>query len=387
MPRSLTAAVLALALLLGGGGRADAQKKIFLNPSNQTSNSVTGGGNEAQYALICANLAKTILKNAGFSVVVDQDFTNAPKNANSWGADIFISMHTNAGGGHGTEVLYKSTGGKAVATKVQNALLNAVGYQSRGLKYRTNLHVLNNTNMYACLTEAVFHDCAKTSGYSGHPPAEAAFLRTTAGQTKIANGTAAGACAYFGKSCSGSSSAKGTLRGVVYKAPDLTARISGATVKLNTGQSATTDSAGNWSFQLAPGTYTATATMTGYKPNSSTRTITANTVTWGSIGLTKATAAKDGGAPDKATKPDKGKPADTSASDVPPRKDGKAGDAKGSGEAGPPIFSSLDEGCGCRSGASGPAPLSALFLLLALLTLRRRRYVRRAATRTAPTFP
>ena len=377
MPRTILTALLAAALLLGGATRADAQKKIFLNPSNQTSNSVSGGGNEAQYALICAKLASTILKGAGFSVVVDQDFTNAPKNANSWGADIFISMHTNAGGGHGTEVLYKSTGGKAVATKVLSGLLGAVGYQSRGLKYRTNLHVLNNTNMYACLTEAVFHDCTKTSGYQGHPPAEAAFLRTSSGQQKIANGTAAGACAYFGKTCSGSSSAKGWLKGVVYKAPDLTARIKGATVKLSTGQSATTDGNGYWAFQLAPGSYTATASFTGYKPNSSTRTVVANTDTWGSIGLSKAAPAKDSGAPakdsgapDSAKAPDLGLKAEGGA-DLPPREDGAGSASDGSSEAGPPPFTSLDEGCGCGvSGGPGRLPL---LLLLALLALGRRR--------------
>ena len=375
MPQAAIAALVAAALLLGGSNQARAQKKIFLNPSNQTSNSVSGGGNEAQYALICAKLAKTILTGAGFSVVVDQDFTNAPKNANSWGADIFISLHTNAGGGHGTEVLYKSTGGKAVATKVLNGLLGALPYQSRGLKYRTNLHVLNNTNMYACLTEAVFHDCTKTSGYQGHPPAEAAFLRTSSGQQKIANGTAAGACAYFGKTCSGSSSAKGWLKGVVYKAPDLTARISGAKVTLNTGASVTSDSSGAWSFQLAPGSYTATATMAGYKPNSSTRTVVANQTIWGSIGLTKVTPTKDSGAPDKAKKIDLGsKPDLVVGADLPPRKDGAGPtiDGKTGAEAGIPTFSSLDEGCGCGvSGGQGPLP--PLLALLALLALRRRR--------------
>lgn len=39
---------------------------------------------------------------------MDQDFYNAPKNANSWGADIFVSIHSNAGGGHGTETLGES---------------------------------------------------------------------------------------------------------------------------------------------------------------------------------------------------------------------------------------------------------------------------------------
>ena len=213
-----TLPLLVLPILLAAG-TAEAQK-VFLNPSNQTGNPVSGGGNEAQYQLICANLAKGILDKAGFNVVVDQDFTNAPSNANSWGADIFVSLHTNAGGGHGTETLYKTDGGKALAAKVQEGLLASLGYQSRGLKLRTDLHVLNSTNMHACLDEAAFHDCTATSGYQGHPPSESSFIRSAAGQQQIAEGVANGVCAYFGKSCAAAPET-GKLRGTVYRAPNL----------------------------------------------------------------------------------------------------------------------------------------------------------------------
>ena len=40
-------------------------QKVTLNPSDQVNNAVTGGGTEAQYALILANLAKTTLTAAG----------------------------------------------------------------------------------------------------------------------------------------------------------------------------------------------------------------------------------------------------------------------------------------------------------------------------------
>ncbi|MBM4355350.1 MAG: N-acetylmuramoyl-L-alanine amidase, partial [Deltaproteobacteria bacterium] len=192
-------------------------QKIFLNPSNQFSNPVAGGGNEAEYALIYCNKAKPIIEGGGFNVKIDQDFNNAPGNANSWGADAFISVHTNAGGGHGTETLYKTDGGKKLAAAVQNGLLANLPYQDRGLKLRTDLYVLNKTNMYACLTEAVFHDCATNSGPQGHPPSESNFLKSADGQNKIAAGIATGACAYFGKSCSGNPPppAKGWYKGVV----------------------------------------------------------------------------------------------------------------------------------------------------------------------------
>jgi N-acetylmuramoyl-L-alanine amidase len=284
----------ACAGLLSHGALA---QKVYLNPSNQYANSVAGGGNEAEYALIYANKAEAILDAAGLNSKVDQDFYNAPSNANSWGADIFVSIHTNAGGGHGTETLYKSNGGKTLAGAVQNGLLASLPYQDRGLKYRDDLHVLNATDMYACLTEAVFHDCATQSGPQGHPPSESAFLKTGDGQDKIAAGIASGVCSYYGKDCKGGDPPKpanGFLKGVVFEAPNMDNRIVGATVTLNSGQTTTSNDTGYWEFSLAPGAYTATATKEGYQPASVERTVISGQEVWGSIGL----------APDAQPKPD-----------------------------------------------------------------------------------
>jgi len=294
------ACTLALVTLAFAWGEALAQK-VYLNPSNQVANPVAGGGNEAEYALINANLAEAILDGAGLDAKVDQDFYNAPFNANSWGADIFVSIHTNAGGGHGTETLYKSEGGKKLAGSVQNGLLSKLPYQDRGLKYRDDLHVLNQTDMYACLTEALFHDCATQSGPQGHPPSESAFLKSADGQQKISSGIAAGVCSYYGKNCGGGEPPPqtGTFKGVVYKEPNLDDRIPGAQVKLNTGTSTTANDTGYWEFVLPPGEYTATASAAGYLPNSSTRTVEAGKEVWGSIGLSPAPPDTDGdGVPD-----------------------------------------------------------------------------------------
>ena len=53
--------------------------------------------------------------------------------ANKWGADVFASIHLNAGGGHGSEVLYVSTKGSQYATKVVNKL-SSLGFTNRGAK-------------------------------------------------------------------------------------------------------------------------------------------------------------------------------------------------------------------------------------------------------------
>ena len=285
-------AALACALLLAVAGEARAWK-VFLNPSNQTANPVSGGGNEAQYAIIVANIARDILVAAGYDVRVDQDFTNAPPNANSWGADIFVSIHTNAGGGHGAEVLYKSTGGQTLAGHILDGLLGQLPYQSRGLKLRNDLYVLNSTSMFAALAESIFHDCATTSGYQGHPPSESSFLKSADGQQRIGRGIAEGVCSYHGDDCGGGTAATGLFRGVVFRDPDTTDRVVGARVELSTGAVTTSSDTGYWEFVVPAGTYTATATAPGFLPNSSTRTIPANGEVWGSIGLTPDTPQPD----------------------------------------------------------------------------------------------
>lgn len=374
-------------------------QKVYLNPSDQTHNPVSGGGNEAQYALINANIAKDILNAAGFNARVDQDFSSAPSNANSWGAQIFVSIHTNAGGGHGIETLYKTDGGKNLADKIQNGLLGSLPYQSRGLKYRTDLHVLNSTNMYACLTEALFHDCSTGSGYQGHPPSESAFLRSSDGQQKIGAGIAAGVCTYFGKSCSPSAPTKGFYMGVVYRDPNLDDRIAGATVTLNTGASVVVGDNGMFSFELDPGTYTATATAPGYNPNSSTRDVVAGQDVWGSIGLSPAQPEPEDAGVDAEQPVQDAAPAEdvmTEDAEVPdatigdawvdlpdaaepdepePEDGGASNNKKDAGRSQAPASAPAeDDGCGCAvPGASGKGAMLAGVLALLGLGLSRRR--------------
>lgn len=83
--------------------------------------------------------------------------------------------------------------------------------------------------------------------------------------------------------------ATGKYVGVVYDAArspqDRAGRLAGATVRLSNGATTTTDSAGYFQFRVAPGSYTATATKSGYNAGSSTRTVAANAEIWGSVAL------------------------------------------------------------------------------------------------------
>ena len=86
--------------------------------------------------------------------------------ANSWGADLFVSNHFNAGGGDGYEALVYSQKrvplGEIFAKYVQAIGQNLRLYGAApGVKIRTDLAVLKNTNMPAVLNEGAFVDNLK----------------------------------------------------------------------------------------------------------------------------------------------------------------------------------------------------------------------------------
>ena len=80
--------------------------------------------------------------------------------------------------------------------------------------------------------------------------------------------------------------ASGTLIGAVYDSnKGSSARLSGATITLSNGSKQTTGSDGIFRFQLSPGNYSYTVSKSGYKSNSTSRTVASGETVWGSIGL------------------------------------------------------------------------------------------------------
>ena len=79
--------------------------------------------------------------------------------ANASGADLFIAVHFNSGGGTGTEVWhYPYSSAETFAQDVSRELASALGLPNRGAKSTTGLYVLNRTEMPAILIEVCFVD-------------------------------------------------------------------------------------------------------------------------------------------------------------------------------------------------------------------------------------
>jgi N-acetylmuramoyl-L-alanine amidase len=82
------------------------------------------------------------------------------KDANDWGADLFVSNHFNAGGGDGYEALVYNEKRRALG-QIFEKHVKAIGQNSRGVKLRPGLVVLRDTNMPAVLNEGAFVDNKK----------------------------------------------------------------------------------------------------------------------------------------------------------------------------------------------------------------------------------
>lgn len=129
------------------------------------------GRAEKDLTLQIAALLGVKLTRCGFSVAqtrttdIDVDLDTRGPKANDWGADYFVSVHLNAGGGHGAETWCSITGGKskALAQCIQAELVG-LGYVDRGVKTRKGddgrdyLAVIRQTNMPAVLAEVGFID-------------------------------------------------------------------------------------------------------------------------------------------------------------------------------------------------------------------------------------
>ncbi|SHE51024.1 N-acetylmuramoyl-L-alanine amidase [Thermoanaerobacter uzonensis DSM 18761] len=198
---------------------------IYIDPGHGGSDPGAigvGGLRESDVVLGIALKLNSLLTKDGFRTMMSRDsdvfvdLVTRSQEANNAGADVFISIHTNAFGTptpKGTEIWYYPNGykgdmrdNKTFAQIVYNNLMKEINTVDRGLKEGPNLSVLNKTKMPAILIETAFIT----------NPDDAALLQDDDFQWKVAQGIYNGIVEYFKRLKEGSIST--TVSNSVYDA-------------------------------------------------------------------------------------------------------------------------------------------------------------------------
>lgn len=137
-------------------------KKIFIDAGHGGSDpGAVKYVTESKVNIKVANyMADYLEKTYICSVKKDISANTLPKicgDANRWDADLFISIHFNAGRGDGFEVWVYSKKNEALGEAIEKQV-KKIGQNSRGVKIDPELIVLNSTNMKAALVECAFVD-------------------------------------------------------------------------------------------------------------------------------------------------------------------------------------------------------------------------------------
>ncbi|MQA26635.1 MAG: hypothetical protein GEU94_14480 [Micromonosporaceae bacterium] len=152
---------------------AAAVPKLYLDPGHggTDSGAVGNGLREKDLTLDIALQTRDYLKanyvvdiRMSRTTDVSRSLSYRSSDANSWGANAFVSVHINAGGGTGFES-YRYTSTSSVTqsmhttlhSNILSAMRSVASVTDRGKK-TANFHVLRETNMPAILTENLFID-------------------------------------------------------------------------------------------------------------------------------------------------------------------------------------------------------------------------------------
>jgi len=182
--------------------------KIYLdqghNPENPNSGSEGNGFREQDIVYQIGILTAAALESYGFDTRLSRPTPDTQlgesnlsslaarvRDANEWGADYFISLHTNASDNEratGSEafVFRKGTEAEALAENILVALADATGLPNRGVMARPGLYVLRRTKMPSALVELGFIT----------NPADAELMAYS--PSLFASGITNGILAYFG---------------------------------------------------------------------------------------------------------------------------------------------------------------------------------------------
>jgi len=146
--------------------------KVFIDPGHGGSDpgAVANGIQEKVINLVVAKKLKELLLQSGIEVRMSRetdaavDLNERCRMANQWGADFFISVHYNAGGGDGYEVIHSIYHGKgeqlaqAIGKEFDKTGQNCRRIFSRQGQNGDYYCVIRETSMPAIITEYAFLD-------------------------------------------------------------------------------------------------------------------------------------------------------------------------------------------------------------------------------------
>lgn len=141
-------------------------KRIYINPGHSdTDPGAVGFEQERRLNVaVCEHMRAYLQENYHVQIRMNPGsmggLYDICRDANSFGADLFVSNHFNAGGGDGYEALVYAENRRGLG-QVFEKHVKALGQNSRGVKLRPGLVVLRDTNMPAVLNEGAFVDTQK----------------------------------------------------------------------------------------------------------------------------------------------------------------------------------------------------------------------------------
>lgn len=139
-------------------------KKIYINPghSDNDPGAVKYARERDLNVAVAKHMNEHLLANyeCETRVYSNDSLTVVCNDANAWGADLFVSIHFNAGGGDGYEAWVHSEVRRPLGLIFEKHI-KAAGQNSRGVKVKPSFFVLRNTNMPAVLNEGAFVDNRK----------------------------------------------------------------------------------------------------------------------------------------------------------------------------------------------------------------------------------
>lgn len=168
-------------------------KKIFLSPSDQTNNRYAYGNTSE--AIQCGKIAVALeeaLTRCGFAVRLQHYQNMAVKcaDADAWGADLYIPIHTNACNGNvsGTRIYtYDNTGeGRKAGLRIYHNLAPLTPGKSDNISVDAGLYEIRKPAAPTVYCECEFHDVQETARW---------IITHT---TTIAEAICKGVCEYFG---------------------------------------------------------------------------------------------------------------------------------------------------------------------------------------------